>query len=281
LVRTIDTTKITDAVKDLCQQANVELPADVKDKLQASAKLETESVAQDTLSQLIENADIAAGERTPICQDTGLAVVFVELGQDLRLEGELLADAINEGVRQGYCQGYLRTSEVWDPLERTNTKDNTPTIIHTEIVAGDKIKLWVVPKGGGSENMSALTMLKPSDGWQGVKRFCLDVVSAAGANPCPPIIVGLGIGGNFEEVALIAKKALLRPLGETHSDKEYAAREKELLSDINKLGIGPAGLGGTTTALGVHIEARPCHIASLPVAVNIQCHAARHKEVTL
>jgi fumarate hydratase subunit alpha len=217
----------------------------------------------------------------PICQDTGLAVVFVDLGQDAHVTGGALDEAIDEGVRRGYTEGYLRKSVLGDPLKRVNTKDNTPAVIHTRIVPGNKLKLWVVPKGGGSENMSKIAMLKPADGVEGVKKFVVESVRVASANPCPPIIVGVGIGGSFEQCAMNAKRALLREIGTKHPDEYYAALEAELLAGVNDLGVGPMGLGGRITALAVHIEAAPCHIASLPVAVNINCHAARHKTAVL
>jgi fumarate hydratase subunit alpha len=215
-----------------------------------------------------------------MCQDTGIAVIFAELGQEVRIEGGLLIETIHEGVRQGYLEGYLRKS-ICDPFTRKNTGDNTPAVIHLELVAGDQLKIIIAPKGGGSENMSALAMMKPADGLEGIKRFVVQKASEAGPNPCPPVILGVGIGGNFEKVALLAKRALLRPLGSTNSDPELAALEEELLEKINALGIGPQGLGGRTFALGVHVEKHPCHIASLPVAVNVNCHAGRHKEVIL
>ena len=235
---------------------------------------------QEIFRQLLENARIAQEERVPMCQDCGLAVVFVELGQDVHLVGGSFEMAIHEGVRQGYGEGYLRKS-LCDPLTRANTGDNTPAVIHTEIVAGDRLKLIVVPKGGGSENMSRVHMLKPAEGWAGIKEKVVTTVREAGPNPCPPIIVGVGIGGTFERAALLSKKALIRELGLPHADPEIAKLERELLLAVNDLGIGPQGLGGRVTALAVHMLVQPCHIASLPVAVNIQCHASRHKEVIL
>ena len=228
-----------------------------------------------------ENAKISKEKLVPMCQDCGFAVFFVELGQEVHIRGGGLEDAINEGVRQGYQEGYLRKSILGDPIKRVNTGDNTPAVIHVRVVPGDKLKLIIAPKGGGSENMSGVKMLKPSDGIEGVKSFVIQRVKEAGSNPCPPIVVGVGIGGTYEVAALIAKKALLRTLGEPSSDPETAALEKELLTKVNNLGIGPQGLGGRTTALAVHVEKYPCHIASLPVAVNINCHAARHKEAVL
>ncbi|GFR36456.1 fumarate hydratase [Thermobrachium celere] len=233
------------------------------------------------LDILIKNSEIAENEKMPMCQDTGMAVVFMEIGQDVHIVGGNLEDAINEGVRQGYIEGYLRKSVVKDPLDRVNTKDNTPAIIHYSIVPGDKIKITVAPKGFGSENMSRLKMLKPADGVEGVKKFVLETVKEAGPNPCPPIVVGVGIGGTFEKAAFLAKKALLRSVDEENKNPYYAQLEKELLEEINKLGIGPQGFGGLTTCLGVNIEVYATHIAGLPVAVNINCHATRHKEAVI
>lgn len=233
------------------------------------------------MKQLLENAHIARENAVPMCQDTGFAVVFLELGQDVNITGGFLYDAVNEGVRKGYTEGYLRKSIVNHPLQRINTGDNTPAVIHTSIVPGDKLTITVAPKGGGSENMSAIRMLKPAEGREGVKKFVLETVKNAGPNPCPPVIVGVGMGGTFEKAALLAKQALLRPLGQPHPESDIAELESELLEEINKTGIGPQGLGGRTTALGVHILTYPCHIASLPVAVNINCHAARHKKAVL
>jgi fumarate hydratase subunit alpha len=243
--------------------------------------MEISPVGRDIFGQIIENACIAAENKVPICQDTGVAVVFLELGQDLRIEGGDLYEAINQGVRKGYLDGYLRKSIVNHPLLRINTGDNTPAVIHLKLVAGDNLKITVAPKGGGSENMSGIKMLKPSAGVEGVKEFVIETIATAGADPCPPIIVGIGIGGNFEKCALLAKEALLREVGKPSKIPDIALLEMELLHDINSLGIGPQGLGGIITALAVNIEIYPCHIASLPVAVNINCHAARHKEVIL
>ena len=247
------------------------------------ARAEEESpLGRIVLAQILENAQIAAEEKVPICQDCGTAIVFLELGEELEITGGNLNlyAAIEEGVRRGYKEGYLRKS-ICHPFTRKNTGDNTPAMIYTDIVPGNKLKIMFCPKGGGSENMSAIKMLSPSDGIEGVKKFVIETVKSAGSNPCPPIVVGVGIGGTFERVALLAKKALLRPFGSQNTDSELAALEDELLEKINCLGIGPAGLGGSTTALSVHIEMLPCHIASLPVAININCHAARHKEVTI
>jgi len=230
---------------------------------------------------LIINAEIASSEKVPMCQDTGYAVVFVELGQDVHIEGSLLEDAINEGVRRGYSEGYLRNSIVGNPLERVNTGDNTPAVIHIKLVPGEQIKIIIAPKGSGTENMSAIKMLKPAEGIEGVKKFILDTIKAAGPNPCPPIIVGVGIGGTMEKAALIAKEALLRPVGVLNPRPDIAKLESEFLNDVNALGIGPQGLGGINTALAVHVEIYPTHIASLPVAVNINCHASRHREAIL
>jgi len=279
-MRTLKADSVIEPVKNLCMEANYYLGKDVIKALKDYYKKEESPTAQAILQQILENAEIAASEQLAMCQDTGFAVFFVEKGVDLCIEGDLTA-ALNEGVRQGYIQGYLRKSIVADPLRRVNTKDNTPAIIWYEDVPGDKLKIILAPKGGGSENMSEVKMLKPSDGAEGVKNFVVDRVKRSGANPCPPIIVGVGIGGTFDKCAQLAKKALLREVGSKHSDAYYAEMEDELLERVNKLGIGPQGFGGRTTALDVFIEAHPCHIASMPAAVNIQCHAARHKSVTL
>jgi len=280
-MREIDVSSVTEAVARLCVEANCLLGEDTREALARAVDGEESPQGKDVLRQLIENAEIARDEQVPMCQDTGLAVVFVEFGQDARVVGGGLYDAIEEGVRRGYEQGYLRKSVVAHPLQRVNTGDNAPPVIHTEIVPGDKLRLIVTPKGAGSENMSAVRMLKPSDGVEGVKSFVAETVVAAGSNPCPPIIVGVGIGGTMEKAAILAKKALLREIGKP-SEKPYdAGLEKELLALVNACGLGPGGLGGRVTALAVHVETYPAHIASLPVAVNIQCHAARHKEATL
>ena len=280
-MREVEAAKIQEAVASLSKEANFELGEDVRGAIEASLKTEDSPVGKEVLDQLLENAKIAKEECAPICQDTGLAVIFLEIGQDVHITGGSLEEAVNEGVRNGYEEGYLRKSVLGDPLKRVNTGDNTPAVIHSRIVSGDGLKLWVVPKGGGAENMSKIAMLKPADGVEGVKQFVLDTVRTASANPCPPIVVGVGVGGSFEQCAYNAKKALLREIGSTHADPFYADLEKELLGKVNDMGIGPQGLGGRTTALGLHIEAAPCHIASLPVAVNINCHAARHKEIEL
>ncbi|MCR4429619.1 MAG: fumarate hydratase [Tepidanaerobacteraceae bacterium] len=281
-MREIHANQIISTVERLCIESNINLPDDVKNALDDALKMESSPLGQEILKDIIKNAEIAKEKNIPICQDTGFAVVFLKLGQDVRITGGNLVDAINEGVRRGYINGYLRKSIVTDPfLTRKNTKDNTPAIIHTEIVPGDKINIILAPKGGGSENMSALRMLSPADGVEGIKRFVLETVDKAGSNPCPPIVVGIGVGGTIEVATLIAKKALLRPLGQHHPQPEVADLERELLAEINKLGIGPQGFGGSTTALAVHIETFPAHIASLPVAINIQCHVARHMEAEI
>ena len=279
--RTIHCEQIVAAVANLCQEANYYLGEDVKKALKEAETKEVSPTGRDVLKQILANAEIAAEEEVPMCQDTGVAVVFLELGQEASVVGGYLYDAVNEGVRKGYVEGYLRKSMVGHPLERQNTGDNTPAIIHTKIVPGDKLKITVAPKGGGSENMSSLAMLTPAAGREGVKRFIVETVKRAGPNPCPPVVVGVGIGGNFEKAALLAKEALLRPLGQPNPWEDIAALEKEVLEEINGLGIGPQGFGGRVTALAVHIEIFPCHIASLPVAVNLNCHAARHKTVVL
>ncbi|HQL36357.1 MAG TPA: fumarate hydratase [Bacillota bacterium] len=281
-MRELNVDVITNTVEKLCIESNYFLPRDVKKALEDAVLKEESPVGRDTLLDILKNAEIAERNQVPICQDTGLAVVFIELGQDLRLVGGDFYEAINEGVRRGYKNGYLRKSVVNDPfLVRKNTGDNTPAIIHTTIVKGDKLKIVFAPKGGGSENMSALRMLTPSEGVNGIKRFVIDTVGKAGSNPCPPVIVGVGIGGTVEMTALIAKKALLRTVGEHNPNPEVAKLENELLEEINNLGIGPQGFGGRITALAVNIETFPAHLASMPVAVNIQCHAARHKEAVL
>ena len=276
-MREVHVGEITKTVRDLFIDANINLGEDVLNALEQALEMEESPIGKEILKELIENARVAREEEMPICQDTGLAVVFLELGQEVHLVGGDLIEAINEGVRQGYKEGYLRKSAC-HPFTRKNTGDNTPAIIHTEIVPGDRIKIIAVPKGGGAENMSRVVMLTPAAGLEGVKEFVVQRVKESGANPCPPIVVGVGIGGTLEEAALIAKKALLRPLGSKNPDPEAAAIEEDLLERINRLGIGPQGYGGRVTALAVHVNMVPCHIASLPVAVNIQCHAHRHKE---
>ena len=279
-MREIPVARVTQAVKEAVIAANYELGSDLLEALKRGEREEESPSGRDTFRQLLDNAQIASQERIPLCQDCGLAVVFVELGQEVHLVGGDFEAAVQEGVRQGYKEGYLRKS-LCHPLTRANTGDNTPAVIHTEIVGGDRLKLTVVPKGGGSENMSRLYMLKPAEGWAGIKEKVVATVREAGANPCPPIIVGVGIGGTFERAALLAKKSLLREVGRPNPDPELADLERQLLKAVNDLGIGPQGLGGRITALAVHILMQPSHIASLPVAVNIQCHASRHKEVVL
>jgi len=281
-VRELDVREITAAVKELCITANYDLPADVYDALTKAQQTEESPVGVEVLGQLIENADIAARDRVPICQDTGLAVFFVDLGQDVHLVGGDFEAAVDEGVRQGYLDGYLRKSAAEEPAHaRRNTKDNTPAIVHTQIVPGEKVRLVMMAKGGGAENMSSLNMLKPSQGWAGMSQAVVDTVSRAGSNPCPPVVIGVGIGGTIDAVTVMAKKALLREIGSVHPDPRIAEMEAELLARVNALGIGPQGLGGRTTCLAVFIEEMPCHIASMPVAVNVQCHAQRHKSVEL
>ena len=275
-MREIEVNEIIDAVRELCIKANCVLNDDVYNALEAAKNTEKSPIGKEILCQLTDNADIAKNENVPICQDTGMAIVFVELGQEVHIKGGLLTDAINEGVRRGYRDGYLRKSVVSDPFIRENTKDNTPAIIHYDIVEGDKIKIIVAPKGFGSENMSKIYMLKPSAGIEGAKDAIVQAVDEAGPNPCPPMVVGVGVGGNFEMAALLAKKALLRPIG-SHSDKPHLREmEEELLERMNSLGIGPQGLGGVTTVLGVNVESFPTHIAGMPIAVNISCHVTRH-----
>lgn len=276
-MRVVSAEQITETVKKLCIEANCALPQDMKTCIESSYTRETWPQAKEILERIIDNYSIAQRENRPICQDTGLACVFVSVGQDVRIDGNL-TEAINEGVRYGYTEGYLRKSVVKDPLDRVNTGDNTPAMIYYDIVPGDKIEIVVAPKGAGSENMSQIKMLKPSDGLQGIKDFVLQVVKDAGPNPCPPIVVGVGVGGTFDKAAFLAKKALIRNADERNPDSFWASLETELLSEINKLGIGPQCFGGRTTALCVNIEQYPCHIASLPVAVNINCHVSRHKK---
>lgn len=280
-MRTIQAADITNTVRDLCIRANCVMSDGLLNALRTAHESETWPVAKATLGCMLENAAIAEHEMVPICQDTGAACVFIELGQDLRIEGGSLVDAVNAGVALGYTEGYLRKSMVGDPLRRMNTDDNTPALITVDIVDGDALKITVAPKGAGSENMGQLKMLKPADGVDGVRTFVLDAVRHAGPNPCPPIVVGVGVGGNFDHVASLAKRALLRPMGVHNPDPFYAQLEDELLDAINELGTGPAGFGGATTALAVNIEQAPTHIACLPVAVNINCHVARHEEAVL
>lgn len=276
-MRAISTDEITRNIKEMCIEANLILSEDVKESLYKAEEKETRDLGKQILGQLKENLDIAKEKSIPICQDTGMAVVFVKLGQDVHIQGDSLEDAINEGIRQGYEEGYLRKSVVKDPIDRINTKDNTPGVIHYEIVPGEQLELTVAPKGFGSENMSRIVMLKPADGIQGVKDVILETVKLAGPNACPPVVVGVGIGGTFEKCALLAKKALTRELG-SHNEIPYVRQlEEEMLTKINELGIGPGGLGGVTTALGINIETYPTHIAGLPVAVNMCCHVNRHQ----
>jgi fumarate hydratase subunit alpha len=281
VMREIPASDITAAVKSLCIEANYFLGEDVLSSLKQCLQKEESATGRDVIEKIIRNAEIAESEQVPLCQDTGFAVVFAELGQDLHVTHGDFQTAIHEGIRQGYQEGYLRKSIVSDPVERRNTGDNTPAVIHTDIVPGDRLKLTVAPKGGGSENMSEVKMMAPAAGVEGIKSFVVDRVLRSGANPCPPVIVGVGIGGTFEKCAEIAKRALLRPLGTRHPNPYYANLEVELLELINKSGIGPQGFGGRCTALDVLIEVHPCHIASFPVAVNMQCHVARHKTAVL
>lgn len=281
-MRTIQSTEITQAVKDLFIQANFDIGDSVFKTLEDSMINEKSQLGKSILEKIYENNTLAKKEGIAICQDTGMSVVFIDIGQDVHIEGTYLNDAIHEGVRQAYQEGYLRKSVVKDPLfERVNTKDNTPAVIHTSIIPGDKIHIEVMPKGFGSENMSTLKMFAPSVGIEGVKQFILDAVEKAGPNACPPMIVGVGIGGTFEYASLIAKKAVLRGTDHPHPDPRYRALEEELLTKINKTGIGPAGLGGLTTAFAINIEVYPTHIASIPVAINISCHASRHASIEL
>jgi fumarate hydratase subunit alpha len=280
MMREISVDEITSFVKQLCIDANYDLVEDVLSALDKAIEEEESPTAREVLNELIENATIARQEKAPICQDCGLAVVFVEIGQDVHFTGGDLKEAINEGVRQGYNDGYLRKSAC-HPITRKNTGDNTPAIIHLDIVPGDRVKIIVAPKGGGSENMSRVTMLTPAVGMEGIAEFVVNRVREAGSNPCPPTIIGIGVGGTFERSAILAKKSLLRSLGQRNPDPELAKIEEDILARIKRLGIGPMGYGGTTTSLDVFLEMEPCHIASLPVAINIQCHAARHKEAVI
>lgn len=279
-MRSIDSKVIEDTVARLCIEANLRLPPDVINAIESAEKAEPWDGAKRILSLLGDNVRIASEKTLPVCQDTGMACVFVELGQDVHIDGDF-EEAVNNGVRRGYGEGYLRKSVVFDPLRRVNTGDNTPALLTVKLTRGDKMRITVMPKGFGSENMSALKMLKPADGVEGVKNFVLETVEKAGANPCPPIIVGVGIGGSFDKAAYLAKHALLRPVDEPNPDEYYAALESELLDKINALGIGPQGFGGKTTALAVLIEAMPTHVAGLPVAVNISCHATRRASASL
>ena len=280
-MKNIAASAITEHIRDMCIEANCVLPEDVVGCIQKCHQEETWQASRDTLEKLMENIEISRSEQVPLCQDTGMACVFLNLGQDVHITGGDLYEAVHEGVRQGYAQGYLRKSVVRDPLRRENTGDNTPALIHVEIVPGDGLTITVAPKGFGSENMGRLAMLPPSAGIDGVKAFVVETVRLAGPNPCPPVVVGVGIGGSFDRVAFLAKKALMRPLDIPHPDPMYRELEEALLQEINALGIGPQGFGGKTTALGVNIEAFPTHIAGLPVAVNLNCHVARHVQAVL
>ena len=280
-MRELNVSQITDTVEKLCLEANTYLPDDVKCAITRCRCQEDSEIAKGVLDKIIENYTIADTECVPICQDTGMACVFLEIGQDVHLVGGDLRQAVDEGVRRGYDKGYLRKSVVADPVRRGNTGDNTPAMLYTEIVPGENVKITVGPKGFGSENMSAIRMLKPSAGLQGIKDFILETVEAAGPNPCPPIVVGVGIGGTFDKAALLAKKALMRPLDTRNPDPFYAELEEEMLEKINALGIGPQGFGGKTTAIGLNIETLPTHIAGMPCAININCHVTRHKTEVL
>lgn len=276
-MREIQASVITDTIERLCIEANQVLPEDIKESIQACRASEDGQIACGILDNIIENYEIAEKEQVPICQDTGMACVFLEIGQDVHIAGGDLTEAVNEGVRRGYTNGYLRKSVVKDPVRRGNTGDNTPAMLYTEIVPGENIKITVGPKGFGSENMSAIRMFKPSAGIEGIKDFILETVETAGPNPCPPMVVGVGIGGTFDKAALLAKKALMRPVDSENEDPYYADLEKEMLKKINQLGIGPQGFGGKTTAIGLNIETMPTHIAGMPCAINISCHVTRHK----
>ena len=280
-MREISVTQITDVVERLCIDANTHLPGDVKCAIERCRTCEDGDIAQGVLDKIIENYNIASSENVPICQDTGMACVFLEIGQDVHLVGGDLTQAVDEGVRRGYDKGYLRKSVVADPVRRGNTGDNTPAMLYTEIVPGEQVKITVAPKGFGSENMSAIRMFKPSAGLQGIKDFILEAVENAGPNPCPPMVVGVGIGGTFDKAALLAKKALMRPLDVRNPDPYYAQLETEMLEKVNALGIGPQGFGGRTTAIGLNIETLPTHIAGMPCAININCHVTRHKTEVL
>ena len=276
-MREIKASTITDVIERLCMEANQVLPQDIKDAISTCRSQEGGDIACGILDNIIENYQIAENEQVPICQDTGMACVFLEIGQDVHITDGDLTEAVNEGVRRGYTKGYLRKSVVKDPVRRGNTGDNTPAMLYTEIVPGEQIKVTVGPKGFGSENMSAIRMFKPSAGIQGIKDFIIETVETAGPNPCPPMVVGVGIGGTFDKAALLAKKALMRPVDTTNPDPYYADLEKEMLQKINELGIGPQGFGGRTTAIGLNIETMPTHIAGMPCAINISCHVTRHK----
>lgn len=279
-MRVVPAEKITEAIREISMTANYDLPDDVLEALQNGREIEESPVGCEILDQILENAEIAAQNRVPICQDTGFAAIFIELGNEVFIEGDL-NEAVDEGVRQGYEEGYLRKSIVSDPLRRTNTGDNTPAALTVEFVPGENVTVTIAPKGGGSENMSMARLFAPAAGREGIVDFVVNRVAESGSNPCPPVVVGVGIGGTFDLCARLAKKALMRKLGQRHPDSFYAEMEEEIFERVNNLGIGPMGLGGRVTTLDVHIETYPCHIASLPVAVNMQCHAARHKTVTI
>ena len=280
-MRNVHVSEITRNIKEMCIEANHFLSEDMSAAMKNAVQTEESPLGKQILNQLLENLQIAGEDMIPICQDTGMAVVFLEIGQDVHLEGGSVEDAVNEGVRQGYVEGYLRKSVVKDPIIRENTKDNTPAVIHYSIAPGEKVRIKVAPKGFGSENMSRVFMLKPADGIEGVKNAVLTAVKDAGPNACPPMVIGVGIGGSFDKVAMLAKKAMIREIGSHHPDQRYASLEDELLQMINEIGIGPAGYGGKTTALSLNIETFPTHIAGMPVAVSICCHVSRHKEVSL
>jgi fumarate hydratase subunit alpha len=289
-IRVIELSHIVEKIKEMILSANYYLGDDIREKIQASIQTEESETGIHILNQLIENADIAANKKMPICQDTGIAVFFVEIGEDIHFHNDLemkndkqsgIEQAINEGVRRGYIEGYLRKSIVKDPFDRVNTGDNTPAVIHYDIVPGHQLKIWFSPKGIGSENMSRIYMLKPSEGMEGVKRVALEAIELAGPNPCPPIIVGIGVGGSFEKAAILAKKSLLRPINQHSEDPQIADLEDDILKAANNLGIGPQGFGGRTTALSVNILTYPTHIAGLPVAINMSCHATRHSEIVI
>ncbi|MDI9479767.1 MAG: fumarate hydratase [Syntrophomonadaceae bacterium] len=280
-MRIVKVEQIKETVKQAVRAANTQLPEDILDGLQKACAKETVPRARRLLEILLENAHLAQIENMPLCQDTGLVTIQIQLGQEVSLTGGDLYEAIDQGVREGYLEGYFRASMVKDPLERVNTGDNTPAVVHLEMTPGDQVVITVFPKGAGSENMGRTAMLKPADGWPGVRRFIIETVKIANANPCPPIIVGVGLGGNMEKACLLAKKALLRPINRSHADSRIADLEAQLLQDINQLGIGPQGLGGDTTALAVNMEVFPTHIASLPVAVSLNCHSTRRAVVTI
>jgi fumarate hydratase subunit alpha len=280
-LRDIDVSCIREALRKLALEANTNLPSALLDALEKARGRERSPRGQEILDEILSNGRLAAQHKLPACQDTGLAVVFMQIGQDVHLTGGDLGQTVNAGIAQGYREGFLRMSVVCDPLRRTNSGDNTPAVLHVEIIPGDRLRLTLLPKGGGAENMSALRMLTPAEGWEGTKRFVLDCIVSGAANACPPLVLGVGIGGDFESCPLLAKRALLRPLGQPHPDPQVAIYEQELLDAVNATGIGPMGLGGSTTALAVHIETSPCHIASLPVALNLNCHSHRARSVEL